>query len=122
MFASKTGKGRLLRSQTREVIARVIDFMKREAEEGITIPIANFRERVMVATGISKNTFVSISKENKVVKSGDKASFTTPKKTKPQPRVTNIDQNFEQTIRNMFYNFHVVEKRQPTMPGNIVSS
>ncbi|KAJ3655186.1 hypothetical protein Zmor_014323 [Zophobas morio] len=57
MFTSKMGKGKPLHSQTREIIARVMDFMKREAEEGITIPITNYRERVIAATGISINTY-----------------------------------------------------------------
>ena len=82
MFTLKIGKGRPLRSQTRELIARVIDFMKREAEEAIAIPIANFRVGVMATAGISRNAFVSFSKENEVVNSGEKALFTTPKKMK----------------------------------------
>jgi polyhydroxyalkanoate synthesis regulator phasin len=120
MFTSKTGKGKILKSQTREVISRVMEFMKKEAEEGVNIPITNFRERIVAATGIAKATYESIERENKMVKSGEKTSFTTPKTAKPQAQVTQIDENLEHTIRNMFYDFHVVEKKRPTMPGNII--
>jgi hypothetical protein len=47
----------------------------------------------------------------KKVKSGEKTPFSTPKKAKPQARVTQVDKSFEHTICNMFYGFHVVEKR-----------
>ena len=77
MFTSKMGRGKPLHSQTREITARVMDFMKREAEEGITIPITNYRERVIAATGISINAYQSIAKEQEKVKSGKKSSFST---------------------------------------------
>ncbi|KAJ3659076.1 hypothetical protein Zmor_010784 [Zophobas morio] len=77
MFTSKTGKGKPLHSQTREIIAGVMHFMKQEAEEGTTIPIANYRERVRAATGISKNAYHSIAKEQGKVKFGEKSSFSS---------------------------------------------
>jgi hypothetical protein len=41
-----------------------------------------------------------------------KHRFQHLKKAKPQARVTQVDKSFfEHTICNMFYDFHVVEKR-----------
>jgi hypothetical protein len=52
-------QGVILHSQAREIVANVIDFMKKEAEHfgrrnEPLIPMKNFRERIMVATGISR--------------------------------------------------------------------
>jgi hypothetical protein len=38
--------GKIINSQIREVIAKVIKFMKEEATNGIQIPVANFKARV----------------------------------------------------------------------------
>lgn len=44
MSPKKFGKqGLIIRSQGREIICNVSNFMKKEAEEGITIPLKNFR-------------------------------------------------------------------------------
>jgi hypothetical protein len=66
----KLGKGKILRSQTREIIGRVTDFTKNEAEEGVQIPIANFKERILKATGIGKTAYERIAKEKKKIHSG----------------------------------------------------
>ncbi|XP_023014844.2 uncharacterized protein isoform X1 [Leptinotarsa decemlineata] len=54
-------KGMIIHSQAREVINNVFKFMKEEAHNGIKIPIANYRERVLSATGISKCTYSKIT-------------------------------------------------------------
>jgi hypothetical protein len=51
-------------SQTKEVIANVFKFMREEAEKGITIPLANFKQRLITATGISDKLTVKSSKRN----------------------------------------------------------
>jgi hypothetical protein len=56
------GKG--THSQTKEVIANVFKFMREEAEKGITIPLANFKQRLITATGISDKLTVKSSKRN----------------------------------------------------------
>lgn len=54
MISSIIVKERVLRSQTRDMNANVIDYMKKESEEGIRIPIANFKEKILETTKISK--------------------------------------------------------------------
>ncbi|XP_056643683.1 uncharacterized protein LOC130449728 [Diorhabda sublineata] len=55
--------------------------MKKEADEGVTIPLKNYRERVLAATGVSRSTFQEISKEaQKVEWRGPSTSFQSPKK------------------------------------------
>jgi hypothetical protein len=48
--------GKIINSQTREVIAKVIKCMKDEATNGIQISVANFKARFLAATGIGENT------------------------------------------------------------------
>jgi hypothetical protein len=80
-ITSKTGK------------CKIMEFVKKEAEESVNFPVTNLRERIYEST---------YSKETKMVKSGEKTSFSTPKKAKPQAQVTLVDENFEHIIRNMF--------------------
>lgn len=54
-------KGKVIHRQAREVINNVFTFMKYEAQNGIKIPISNYRERVLRATGISKCTYSKIT-------------------------------------------------------------
>ncbi|CAH1181034.1 unnamed protein product [Phyllotreta striolata] len=54
-------KGKIIHRQAREVINNVFTFMKEEAQNGIKIPISNYRERVLRATGISKCTYSKIT-------------------------------------------------------------
>lgn len=51
----------MIHRQTREVIHNVFKFMKDEARNGSKIPLANYRERVLAATGISKCTYSKIT-------------------------------------------------------------
>ncbi|KAK9681112.1 hypothetical protein QE152_g38558 [Popillia japonica] len=51
--SEKKKKGAPIRSQGREIIYNVAQFNKREAEEGIVIPLGNTRECTIAATGIS---------------------------------------------------------------------
>jgi hypothetical protein len=63
--------GKIINSQTREVIVKVIKFMKEEATNGIQIPVANFKARVLAATGIGENTYRRIQKEAQRVATGE---------------------------------------------------
>ncbi|KAF2900859.1 hypothetical protein ILUMI_05326 [Ignelater luminosus] len=49
-------KGQVLHSQARELIAKVISFMKQEAEQGINFSLEKLKDRVLTATGISELT------------------------------------------------------------------
>ncbi|KAF5282670.1 hypothetical protein FQA39_LY17530 [Lamprigera yunnana] len=42
--------GKILRSQAREIVANIIEFMTQETKEGLTIPLSNFKERILAAT------------------------------------------------------------------------
>jgi hypothetical protein len=63
--------GKIINSQPREVIAKVMKFMKEEATNGIQIPVANFKARVLAATGIGENTYRRIQKEAQRVATGE---------------------------------------------------
>ncbi|CAH1997603.1 unnamed protein product [Acanthoscelides obtectus] len=65
MAPKKLGRGRVLHSQSCEIVNNIIKFMKKEAEEGISIPLTNYSDRVLAATGVSKNTYQRICKESK---------------------------------------------------------
>lgn len=73
-------RGKILHGQAREVIANVLAFMKKEAEDGGTkIPISNYKQRVMAATGISEKMYKNIIKESKAVACGALPTFLTPR-------------------------------------------
>ncbi|RZC36475.1 hypothetical protein BDFB_013787, partial [Asbolus verrucosus] len=62
--------------------------MKNEAEHfhenNVTsIPIANYKQRVMAATGISEKMYKTIVKEAKDVHTGASTSFLSPRKQRP---------------------------------------
>lgn len=50
-------RGKVLHSQTREVISNVLDFMKEESKNGIKIPLSNFKERLLAATKIGEFSY-----------------------------------------------------------------
>ncbi|PSN29230.1 hypothetical protein C0J52_28293 [Blattella germanica] len=58
---------KVLKSQTRAVIANVLDFMEREAvEEKFVIDCKNVQERVAVAVGVSESTVQRIKTEKRL--------------------------------------------------------
>lgn len=76
-------QGRIISSQTREVIANVIKFMMKEAEIDLpVVPFKNYRQRILQATGISTNVYSQICKEMKLIENGEITSFTNPTKRK----------------------------------------
>jgi hypothetical protein len=103
-------KGQILHCQAREIVANVIDFMKMEAEQyklrnEPTIPLQNFRERILAATGISKKMYSTITRESKAVASGTSTSFSTPRKKRQRTK------KYELAIRTIVHEFHVTEKK-----------
>ncbi|XP_056635190.1 uncharacterized protein LOC130444163 [Diorhabda sublineata] len=92
--------------------------MKKEADEGVTIPLKNYRERVLAATGVSKSTFQKISKEaQKVEWGGPSTSFQSPKKIR-NTKKRKLDRTSPDQIKSMreiIYDFYVLEKRLPTL-------
>jgi hypothetical protein len=97
-------------ARKREIIGRVTDFMKNEAEEGVQIPIANFKERILKATGIGKTAYESTAKEKQKIHSGEKNQFSTPQKGKSLPWVTNLHENVKKLFSNCFMIFMWLKK------------
>lgn len=116
-LVSKLG-GKVLNSQSREVISNVMDFMKAEADAGsFVIDCKKVRERVQAATGVSKSTQIRISAEKrKIIQDGVPASFKTPNKVRKRlKRVTGLDEFDLGVVRRIVNNFYLVEKCLPTV-------
>lgn len=112
-------KGKVIHSQAREIIANVLHFMRQEAEnQGPIVPLANFKERLLAATKISKTAYRSIVKESKKVQSGESTSFSTPRKNRSRisPK-SSIWEGDKEAIRTIIHNFFIIEKRKPTLKG-----
>lgn len=113
-------KGMVIHSQAREIVANVTNFMKQEAEHNEpTIPLKNFKARVLAATGVSKNTYATICKEAENIRAGTSTSFSTPHKKRPRisPKSTLRDADTV-TLRSIIHNFYIHEKRRPTLKGD----
>jgi hypothetical protein len=113
------GKRLILHSQAREIVANVVDFMKKEAEHfrrrnEPLIPLKNFRERIMVATGITKRMYTSISKESTNVAFDASTSFSALIK-KRQRKKYELVEGEKHAIRTIVNEFHITEKRMPTI-------
>lgn len=113
-------KGKVIHSQAREIISNVLQFMKDEAENGgtPTIPLTNFKQRLIAATKISESTYKRISKERKSVHSRASSSFSTPHKDRPrQCTKSNLSEGEIQNIRSIIHDFYITQKRRPTLQG-----
>ncbi|XP_050293523.1 uncharacterized protein LOC126734047 [Anthonomus grandis grandis] len=117
MSPEKLGtKGQIIHSQGREIIANVAEFMHKEAEEGLTIPLKRFRERTLAATKISKVTYQKILKESANIKNNPSCSFSSPRKKRPRKsRILDITSTQLKEIRSIVNDFYIVEKRRPTL-------
>lgn len=71
--------GKVIQSQSREIVANVFAFMKREAEFGQQIPLRCVTKRVIAATGVSERSIRRIQREAEIVYSGRATSFTSPR-------------------------------------------
>lgn len=110
-------KGKILNSQTREVIANVIHFMRKEAVTNQ--PLKDFKkvqERVVLATGVSLSSVQKIAREMKLIEDGECASFVTPnKKIKISAAKTNLDDFDIGRLRRYIKIFYITEKQVPTL-------
>jgi len=79
-------RGKVIQSQSREIVANVFAFMKREAELGPQIPFRCVTKRVIAATGVSERTIRRIQREAEIVFSGQAASFVSPRQKKKRPK------------------------------------
>lgn len=110
-------KGKPIEGQAREIINNVLIFMKKEAEGGLQIPIRNYRQRVISATGISKNTLHKIMQEAKSIQEGVSSSFSTPYTSRPRKKrkIDAVSLEDLEAIREIINNFYVVKKKRPSL-------
>lgn len=108
-------------SQARELIANVIEFIKREAEEvkqtGSTIiPLSKFKERILAATKISEKVYRSVVNEKNSIEAGTSSRFTSPKKQRQKlsPKQT-LPVGEEEEIRRIIYDYALIHKRRPSL-------
>lgn len=112
-------KGKIIHSQGREIISNVLEFMKQEANNGVpTIPLTNFKERLLAATKISDNTYRRIIKETQQIETGASTSFSSPRKQRPRTCLKRTVCDGElAVIRSIIHNFYITDKRRPTLKG-----
>ncbi|XP_050503503.1 uncharacterized protein LOC126882574 [Diabrotica virgifera virgifera] len=116
-------KGLGLNSQAKAIIYNVTTFMEQEAAhfkttENLLIPLSKLTDRILAATGISKNTLTKIRKEGRDVnKNGATSlSFKSPKRKRRSKKIE-LRSGQVKTIRNIIYDFYTIEKRSPTING-----
>lgn len=118
-FKSKIG-GKVIHSQSREIVSNVYKFMKEEADRGtLTIPLSKARQRTAAATGVSERIVTKINTELQKLnesRESELTCFSTPNKNRIRRRpVTDLDDFDKCVVRRLVYNFHVQEHRLPTV-------
>ena len=109
-------KGKVLHSQTREVVANVYRFMRKEAVQGAPIKLKKVLERVSEATGVSLSSVRRIKSELQSIESGESVSFTTPHKERPRiSRKATLDSFNEAVVRRTVNDFYITDKERPTL-------
>ncbi|XP_050315557.1 uncharacterized protein LOC126750095 [Anthonomus grandis grandis] len=118
MSPKKVGKQeQIIHSQGREIISNVAAFMKKEAEQGITIPLKNVRQRTLAATRVSQSTYRRVVQESEDIENIPSCSFTSPRKKRlrKSQKIGNITLTQIKDIKQIVYDFYIVEKRRPTL-------
>lgn len=116
---SKLG-GRVLHSQSREIVSNVYRFMKDEAQKGtVVIPLSKARLRTSTATGVSERVVSNINSEladvSNISEGNGEKSFSTPNKCRSRRRpITDLDDFDKCVLRKLVYDFHLTEHRLPT--------
>lgn len=108
--------GRVLKSQTREMVTNVMNFMEREARaDRFIIDPKKVRERVATACGVSQRTLTRLSAEKRKLEETN-TSFETPNKKRKLPKkVTGLDSFDLGVVRRIVNNFYLTEKCLPTL-------
>lgn len=94
-----------------------MDFMKKEAN-GPLITLLNYKERSLKACGISERVYRQIVKKKRKVDVTPGCSFTSPSKKKIKRNRSKTfleDAGPVQCIRDIIYNFYIIEKRRPSL-------
>ncbi|KAK4877031.1 hypothetical protein RN001_009537 [Aquatica leii] len=99
-------RGKIIHTQSREIIANILMFFKQEAENGVTIPLTNYKQRLFAATKILEITYRRISKESNSIERGETSSFLSPRKERLK-RCTKKDilPAEKESIRNIIHIF-----------------
>jgi hypothetical protein len=99
-------RGKIVSSQSREVIANVLKFMKKEAAKGAPIiPITSYKQRLMEATGISDRVYRQVCKDMDRIEAGEIATFTSPRaKSHPKCDIEIVEVKTEEIINIMINN------------------
>ena len=120
-FISKLKK-KVLHGQSREIVSNLLSFMKMEARRALEenppiIPLSQVHERVAAATGVSLRTIQRVASERKKVATGEKTCFETPSKTRDKKTQRRLNDADLPILRRVIVNFHLMEKKQPTLKG-----
>uniref|UniRef100_A0A2A4K5K9 Tc1-like transposase DDE domain-containing protein n=1 Tax=Heliothis virescens TaxID=7102 RepID=A0A2A4K5K9_HELVI len=108
------GRYSVLGGQARKMVHAVLQFMQKEHEEGLQIPLNLVQKRTAAATGISTRTVQRIAAT--ASEADKKPVFRTPgKKRRGVKRVTGIDGFNQGVIKRCVHNFHLTEKKLPTV-------
>lgn len=111
--------GKVVHSQTREVVYNVLNFMDSEAKNGeVLIPLRKVQERTASATGVGLRTIRKIKNEGEKLTSAatSPSTFSTPnKKRNCKKPVTGLDNFDECAVRRIVHNFYKTEKCVPTV-------
>lgn len=76
-----------------------------------------YRKRVLAATGIGQSTYQKIASEGRKQLFSPSTSFSSPhkKRQRKAPVFDKITPGQIQDIRNIIYDFYILEKRRPTL-------
>ncbi|XP_050507138.1 uncharacterized protein LOC126884872 [Diabrotica virgifera virgifera] len=87
--------------------------------ENLLIPLSKLTDRILAATGISKNTLTKIRKEGRYVNKNEATSlsFKSPKRKRCRSKKIELSTGQVKTIKNIIYDFYTIEKRSPTING-----
>lgn len=109
-------KGKVLHSQSREIINNVLRFMEEEAQQGsCIIPVGKAQERTAKAVGVAERTVRRIKYQAKSVEAAS-ISFSTPNNVhNKKSSVKELDDFDLCVVRRTVYDFYKIEKRVPTV-------
>lgn len=111
----RTGGKKVYGAQAREIICKVYDFMKMEAQQG-PILLKQVQERVSQATGVKIRTLQLMLKQNRENNAAGR-SFVTPRKNmrKKQRQKTELDAFDQGVVRRTVNEFHRTHGQRPTL-------
>ncbi|GBP75858.1 hypothetical protein EVAR_53931_1 [Eumeta japonica] len=114
-------KGKVLKGQTREFVLRLREYFEKESRNGGPLtPVAQVRDRVAAALGISSPTVAKITKEGFGSSGMEQNKLSTSKKKHHSCKVTVIVSFDTDAIRRHIYDYYQ-RKDIPTLK-NIVQS